>query len=91
MVKRLTALVLVLMMVFSLTVFAEENEKMKEVLSSVKERIPDTEEYKNFESSERTRNGVTTYTFMWYNSGDDYKEMTVRATESGIITSYNFY
>ena len=39
MVKRLTALVLVLMMVFSLTVFAEENEKMKEVLSSVKERI----------------------------------------------------
>lgn len=91
MAKRLTALVLVLMMVFSLTAFAEENEKMKEVLSSVKERIPDTEEYKNFESSERTRNGVTTYTFMWYNSGDDYKEMTVRATESGIITSYNFY
>ena len=91
MIKRLTALALVLMMVFSLTVLAEENEKMKEVLLSVKERIPDTEEFENFQSSERTRNEITTYTFMWYNSGDDYKEMTVRATESGIITSYNFY
>ncbi len=91
MVKRLTALVLVLMFVFSLSVFAEENEKMKEVLSSVKERIPDTEEYENFQSTENTRNGKTTYTFMWYNSGDDYKEMSVRVTESGIITSYNFY
>ena len=91
MVKRLIALILVLMMVFSISAFCEENAKMKEVLVSVKERIPDTEDFENFESSERVRNGITTYSFMWYNSGDDYKEMSVRVTESGIITSYNFY
>ena len=45
MVKRLIALILVLMMVFSISAFCEENAKMKEVLVSVKERIPDTEDF----------------------------------------------
>ena len=89
--KRIMSLLLIFALVFSVTAFAEENENMKEVLMSVKERIPDTEEFENFESTERTRNGITTYTFMWYNSGEDYREMSVRATESGFITSYNFY
>ena len=89
--KKIISLLLIFTFIFTLTAFAGENEKMKEVLMSVKERIPDTEEFENFESTERTRNGITTYTFMWYNSGEDYREMSVRATESGLITSYNFY
>ncbi|MDO5479786.1 MAG: hypothetical protein Q4G23_11560, partial [Clostridia bacterium] len=89
--KKIISLLLTFALLFTVTAFAEENEKMKEVLLSVKERIPDTEEFENFESSERTRNGVTSYNFMWYSTGDDYKEMSVRVTESGIITSYNFY
>ncbi len=91
MIKKITSLVLVLLMVLSCTAFAEENAKMKEVLLSVKERIPETDSFDNFESRENTRNGITTYNFMWYNSGEEYKEMSVRVTESGIITSYNFY
>ena len=91
MVKRLAALVLSLMMVLSFTAFAEENDKMKEVLASVKERIPETDSFENFESRESVRNGKNSYYFTWRNSGDDYKEMSVRVTESGIITSYDYY
>ena len=91
MTKRLTALVLVLMMVFSLTVFAEENEKMKEVLSLVKERIPDTDSFEKFEGRENIRSGKKSYYFVWSNSGEDYKEISLHVTESGIITSYNYY
>ena len=52
MVRKITALVLSLMMVLSFTAFAEENDKMKEVLVSVKERIPETDSFENFLYSE---------------------------------------
>ncbi len=89
--KKIISLALVFLMIFSVMIFAEENTEAKEVLSLIKDRIPDTEGFSNFESVRRQSGNITTFTFIWYTGGEDYKEMSVRATKSGIILSYNYY
>lgn len=66
----------------------------REILASIKPRIPSTEEFKDFSSSVQTRHGRSEYQFYWENSSDDgsdYKSMNVTASADGIITSYSYY
>lgn len=89
--KKIIALALTFCMIFSLTVMAGEDTEVKEVLTLIKGRLPDTEGFEHFESTKRQSGENVNYSFMWYSSGEDYKEMMVRATKSGIILSYNYY
>ena len=66
----------------------------REILASIKPRIPSTEEFKDFSSSVQTRHGRSEYQFYWENSSDDgadYKSMNVTVSADGIITSYSYY
>ncbi len=66
----------------------------REILASIKPRIPSTEEFKDFSSSVQTRHGRSEYHFYWETSSDDgsdYKSMNVTASADGIITSYSYY
>ncbi len=89
--KKIISLALVLCLIFSLTVLADEGSDVKEVLSLIKGRLPDTDGFLNFESSKRQSGNIETYTFMWYSNEEPRREMSVRTTKSGIILSYNYY
>ncbi len=89
--KKIISLILVFFIVFSLTVMADEGNDVKEVLSLIKGRLPDTEEFEKFESSRRQSGNTEIYTFMWFSVKEPYREMTVRAKKSGIIISYSYY
>ena len=85
--KKIISLALVLCLIFSLTVLADEGSDVKEVLSLIKGRLPDTDGFLNFESSKRQSGNIETYTFMWYSNEEPRREMSVRTTKSGIIIS----
>ena len=89
--KKIISLALVLCLIFSLTVLADEGSEVREVLSLIKGRLPDTDGFEKFESSKRQSGNIETYTFMWYSNEEPRREMSVRTTKSGIILSYNYY
>jgi len=90
--KKIISLVLALILVVSTVAFAQSSE-MEDILRSVKERIPSTEEYDRLDSRTTVdRSGRTSYRFNWYKeTSEDYGELSVAVSQSGIITSYNKY
>lgn len=88
--KKISAILLVLIMVFSAVAAANETDKTEQVLSSVKERIPDTDSFETFEASTERNfaNGKHIYTFYWSEGSGDIEALSLTATESGIITRY---
>lgn len=86
--KKIFAAILAFTFMLPAAIYAKDTGSMQEVLESVKERIPETENYGNFESSyEQDETGRTVYNFSWENEEDDsFLNLTV--TESGIIISY---
>ena len=86
--KKLVSSLLVVSMICGVvvTVFAEKRaDNMDKVLSSVKNRIKISSDYKEFSSDSYTDENGLEYTFLWEN-GDKSTEVT--ANESGIISSY---
>lgn len=89
--KKIFALLLVLLLMLPYAVSADNTDTMQEVLASVKERIPETENYEKFDSSyDKDETGRTIYSFSWENEDDD-SSLRLRVRESGIITSYYKY
>lgn len=90
--KKTIALILsvVLVLTMALPAFAATDTKeIEKVILSVKDRIGDTDAYKEFRSSVNTVDGVTVYQLVWTtNDQDEYRMMRVDVTESGIITDY---
>ena len=86
--KKLVSSLLVVSMICGVvvTVFAEKRaDNMDKVLSSVKNRIKISSDYKEFSSDSYTDENGLEYTFLWEN-GDKSTEVT--ANENGIISSY---
>lgn len=89
--KKIFALLLVLLLMLPYAVSADNTDTMQEVLASVKEKIPETENYEKFDSSyDKDETGRTIYSFSWENEDDDSR-LRLTVTESGIITSYYQY
>ena len=92
--KKIITVTIALSMIFSLASsirVSADDAKMKDVLTSVKERIENTEEYEEFSSRTYDSDGKVSFSFSWTDNSDGYKSINVRVTESGIITSYSFY
>ena len=91
--KRIFTIILCAVFLFSaVPSFSSEKEsaELEKILSSVKERIPDTSEYKEFDSRTYLENGETFYSFNWYTDDEEYKSMSVTAVKD-IITGFNTY
>lgn len=90
--KKTIALILsvVLVLTMALPAFAATDTKeIEKVILSVKDRIGDTDAYKEFRSSINTVDGASVYQLVWSTNDDDgYRMMRVDVTESGIITDY---
>ena len=91
MLSSLIALAIALSGVIPVT--AKDTENIRQILEEVKGRIPDTNEYENFDSDTNDRGGNITYSFNWNteNKGGKYKSMSLTASDEGVITSYHYY
>ena len=90
--KLLSAALASALVISACPTFAENTDKMQEVLTSVKERVGDTEKYENFTSNSYSKDGKTTiYRFEWNTREDKWETLNVSCTEDGIITSLNKY
>jgi len=94
--RFISILTVCFMLVSSLGVVnaSDDADAGRELLASIKSRIPSTEEFKDFSSSVQTRHGRSEYHFYWESSSDDgsdYKSMNVTVSTDGIITSYSYY
>ncbi len=93
--KRTIALLIVLLMMFSVNVNADtaQTEKINDVLLSVKERIGSTDKYTDFNSGVSEYGNKTVYRFEWSNNNDngDYAYMNTAVDQSGVIIEYNVY
>lgn len=91
--KKVLSVVLVTMMILSgMPVLAEEASRMQEVLLNIKERIMDTDDFKEFNSSVMESNGDKIYSFDWNTNVDDsYKSLSVTANDNGLILNYRYY
>ena len=71
--KNTVALLMVLLMMFSVTVNADtaQTEKINDVLVSVKERIGSTDKYSDFNSGVSEYGNRTVYRFEWSNNDDN--------------------
>ena len=87
--KKLLCLVLIFVIFVSTVAFADSAE-MEKVLLIVKERIPSTEMFDRMDSRITTgANGRASYRFNWMSETDENAgELSVTATNSGIITNY---
>ena len=86
--KFICLLLSVLIILSSFTALAKGN--IESVLTSVKSKIEIPSELCEFESSTSTRKEKTVFRFNWYNE-DRSKNLTVTATDTGIITNYSYY
>ncbi len=90
--KVLSVVLVTIMLLSSIPVFAEESSGMKEVLLSVKERIMNTDDFKEFNSSVMESNSDKVYSFDWNTNVDDfYKSLSVTADDDGLILNYRYY
>ncbi len=90
--KVLSVVLVTIMLLSSMPVLAEETSEMQEVLLSVKERIMDTDDFKEFNSSVMESNGEKFYSFDWNTNVDDsYKSLSVTANDDGLILNYRYY
>ncbi len=71
---------------------ARTDEAHAAVLESIKQRIPDTNSFDEFDSSSYKTGEKTAYNFSWYNSENEesFKSMQVNVTDSGFITSFHY-
>ncbi|MBQ4526660.1 MAG: S-layer homology domain-containing protein [Clostridia bacterium] len=92
--KKLISIITLLSIILSLcapSYASDVEDDHAKVLEMVKKRIPPTHSFDEFDSSSYKTNGKLTYSFSWYNSGDeDFSSMQVNATENGFITYYNY-
>ena len=93
--KKTVALLMVLLMMFSVTVNADtaQTEKINDVLVSVKERIGSTDKYSDFNSGVSEYGNRTVYRFEWSNNDDngEYAYMNTAVDQNGVIIEYNVY
>ena len=90
--KLLSFLLSLSLCISAFPVFGAEADEMENILLAVKERIPDTEAFEEFNSSVMENNGAKTYSFDWSSNKDElYKSMSVSVLDNGIITNYRFY
>lgn len=90
--KRFLSILIATLLVFTsvCTVSAAETAEMKAVLQKVKERIGNTDEYKNFYSqTEEDEIFGTVYNFEW--TADDDTLLSVYAVADGTVLSYFTY
>lgn len=90
--KKFLCLVLIFVFAISTVAFADSAE-MEKVLLVVKERISSTEMFDRMDSRITTGvDGRTSYRFNWMSKTDEnVGELSVTATDSGIITNYYRY
>ena len=90
--KKIICLVLTLTFILGMVAFADSSE-MEMVLRIVKERLSSTEIYDRMDSRTTTgADGRTYYRFYWMSETDEnVGELSVTATNSGIITNYYCY
>jgi len=85
-------LLALVLLIPTITVIGAETAEMEKILLSVKERIPETETFENFDSRINTYSGKTTYSFEWYSDRDtEYSSLSLSVTDTGIITRYSYY
>ena len=93
--KKFLSVCLVLVMLFAYAVpmaAEKDTSELEQVLSLVRARIGSTEQYEEFHSSVDTYRGRTVYMFNWEtNTDENYAQMEVSTTPSGIIESYYTY
>lgn len=63
---------------------------MEKILTEVKERIGNTDEYDQFRSDSYENNGHTIYQFSW-SKEDGSESFDISCNDEGIITNYNTY
>ena len=89
--KVISVMLVIIFMLSGVPVLAEETE-MQEILLTVKERIMDTDDFKEFNSSVMESNGDKIYSFDWNsNKEDSYKSLSVVADDDGLILNYRYY
>ena len=87
--KKILCITLTILMVLSsFTALAKDN--MANVLATVKAKIEIPAELSEFNSSVSTRKDETVYRFNWHTEKHE-KSISVVATETGIITNYDYY
>ncbi len=87
--KKILCITLTILMVLSsFTALAKDN--MADVLATVKAKVEIPAELCEFESSTNARKDKTTYRFNWYTENRE-KSLSVTATDTGIITNYDYY
>ena len=72
--KKLLAIITVFCFVFTLCtpgIAATTDEEHARVLQLIKSRIPDTQEFGEFDSSSYKNNGKTVYNFSWQQISED--------------------
>lgn len=91
--KKIIAVLLTLtMMCGSIVTFAADGGKMETVLRDVKNRIGNTDQFDEFNSSESEYGGEVRYEFSWRTSDkENYRYMNVSVGENGIIYNYSFF
>lgn len=89
--KKLISAILCMAVLAPSAVFAESNsDEMQKILASVKERVGDTEQYSEFNSSVDNDEYGTIYGFSWDDHTDgEWKNMNVACNGDGVITLYN--
>ncbi|MCD8049451.1 MAG: S-layer homology domain-containing protein [Clostridia bacterium] len=88
--KRLTAVILAIAMIFSVNVVFAETGGAESVLIKVKEKIDVPEELTEFEYSEQTYSGSVIYSFSWRDE-DFNSSIDVTTDKDGNITYYYAY
>lgn len=90
--KKIVSFVLLIsMMMSTLPVYAEQSKEMENVLLSVKERVMNTDDFEDFNASVMDYEGIKKYSFDWITQKEDeYKNLSVTSTESGIILNYRY-
>ena len=85
--KKLLCLLITVIFIFTALPSYAQDGNMEKILLSVKERIPATESFEEFNSRINSFNGRNVYYFEWSsNFKEKYTSLNVTATESGIIS-----
>ena len=86
--KKIIALTLCFVMLFSITSFSAVDDAYKEVLQIVKQRIGATDEYDDFSANQRLDGTTKIFSFSWTNTKTN-ERLNIEALENGVIIRLN--
>ena len=88
--KRTTSIIMALCFALTATMPVMAEDRSSEILSQIKTRIPNTEEYDNFDCRQHEDEMGARYYYEWYSENGN-RRMEAATNDKGIITSFSIY